>query len=122
MFYTFGQNNSGGSFITDAVCGVGVYVIVEAVSSDDACDRFLAISDDTYFDGVSKGLDCECCGSRWCSVPDYFEEFPSVCHKDVGGGVYYQDPMFYWYSDEEEDCFAFIHYLDGRVVRVRLES
>ena len=38
-FYTFSQNNSGGSFVTDSIRGIGEYVIIEALNSNDANDR-----------------------------------------------------------------------------------
>jgi len=61
MFYTFSQNNSGGSFeVTDSVAE---YVVVEANDLTHAIERALAIG--IYFDGVNAGLDCECCGDRW---------------------------------------------------------
>jgi hypothetical protein len=57
-FYTFSQNNSGGSFT-----GPAAYVIVEALSPDDANNR--AESAGLYFDGCDDGRDCSCCGDRW---------------------------------------------------------
>lgn len=66
MFYTFRQNNSGGSFDRDDY--VDIYVIIEASSADKA--NSIAQSIGIYFDGVDKGQDCECCGDRWYSVSE----------------------------------------------------
>jgi hypothetical protein len=61
MFYTFSQNNSGGSFeINDRL---NEYVIIEAKSA--AIANKIAKQIGIYFDGIKKKLDCECCGNRW---------------------------------------------------------
>jgi hypothetical protein len=65
-FYTFSQNNSGGYFDVDDSKGIGHYVIIEAVSEDDAILRAEEIG--LHFDGFG---DCPCCGNRWSS---YCEE------------------------------------------------
>ena len=63
-FYTYRQNNSGGSFI-------GPYaVIIEAKNTDEAYS--LAESNaGVYFDGCSDGRDCSCCGDRWSRAWDH---------------------------------------------------
>ena len=60
MFYTFKQNNSGGSFVIDDK--VDVYVVIEANSSTHANERAVDIG--IYFDGCYRGRDCSCCGDR----------------------------------------------------------
>jgi hypothetical protein len=63
MFYTFSQNNSGGSFVDYA------YVIIEADNHVEANE--LALEHDLYFDGASDdGPDCPCCGDRWYAQYD----------------------------------------------------
>lgn len=57
MFYTYHQNNSGGFFKGPSI------VIVEADSHEEADE--IAQENGVYFDGVDKGIDCECCGDRW---------------------------------------------------------
>jgi len=57
-FFTFSQNNSGGSYDGDFR-----YIIIQARNADWAND--LALDHGIYFDGVRKGYDCECCGDRW---------------------------------------------------------
>lgn len=58
MFYTYRQNNSGGSWHEPAIT-----VIVEANSPDEANTQ--AVLNGVYFNGVTAGSDCECCGDRW---------------------------------------------------------
>lgn len=61
MFYTYRQNNSGGSFdINDEVT---LYVIIEADSADNADE--IAETKGIYFYGIEAGSDCSCCGDRW---------------------------------------------------------
>lgn len=57
-YYMFDQNNSGGSF-----GGPAEYVYVEAETAEeaDAAGQLLGL----YFDGVTEGRDCGCCGNRW---------------------------------------------------------
>ena len=62
-FYEFSQNNSGGRFVVnDKLCK---RVIVEAESYDHA--EKIGKSLGIYYDGVDKGIDCDCCGDRWYS-------------------------------------------------------
>lgn len=61
MFYTFRQNNSGGSLVKDDL--VSEYVIIEANSHVEAND--LAEDIGIYFNGCASGRDCPCCGDRW---------------------------------------------------------
>lgn len=56
------QNNSGGSFLQDPRSGV--YVIVEAETLEEA-NLIAAEKAGVYFNGVTDGIDCECCGDRW---------------------------------------------------------
>jgi hypothetical protein len=58
MFFTYDQNNTGGSYIVDD--SVSRYVIVEADTYQQAND--IAESIGLYFDGSG---DCDCCGNRW---------------------------------------------------------
>jgi len=67
--YRYHQNNSGG-FVVDMptltasegyVEGFDVYIYA---LSKEAANR-IAQDKGLYFDGVEKGIDCECCGDRW---------------------------------------------------------
>lgn len=64
-FYIFDQNNSGGYW--DKV--LGYKVIIEAENPRQA--NKLAEVMGIYFNGVDNGMDCECCGDRWCEVDEY---------------------------------------------------
>lgn len=104
MFYTFIQNNSGGFF--DADDDVAPYVIIEAGSAKKANAR--AMDKGIYFNGVSKGMDCPCCGDRWYTVDmvDATDE-PEI----------YGSKSFEHCSRWVEGHNIIIHYLDGRVER-----
>lgn len=69
MFYTYRQNNSGGSFkITKKIKH---YVIIEADSAKEANEKAKKVG--IYFNGVEKDIDCPCCGDRWRKADDpYF--------------------------------------------------
>ena len=56
------QNNSGGSFCVNDSNGTGERVFVLAKDENSALD-LLERKSVVYFDGVSQGLDCECCKS-----------------------------------------------------------
>ena len=62
-FYTFYQNNSGGTFALPAI-----NVSVEADSADEAND--IAESHGVYFDD-DYDIDCECCGQRWYRATEW---------------------------------------------------
>ena len=65
-YFTYHQNNSGGTFeVNDTV---GHEVIIEADSAADA--NYRASNHGLYFDGVNSGQDCGCCGDRWSPVDD----------------------------------------------------
>jgi hypothetical protein len=59
--YEFNQNNSGGYFVTDKnMCH---RVFIEASNAREAIEKAEQLG--CYWDGVSKGIDCSCCGNRW---------------------------------------------------------
>ena len=67
--YRYHQNNSGG-FVVDMptlsasegyVEGYDAYIY----ASDKNEANKIAEAKGLYFDGVSKEIDCECCGDRW---------------------------------------------------------
>jgi hypothetical protein len=98
MFYTYRQNNSGGSFIENE--SVGVWVIVEAHNMDMA--NKLAESYGLYFDGAR---DCPCCGNRWSEQWDDEDghEQPQIY------GKHYKEHVSKWL---DETCV--VHYLNGK--------
>lgn len=99
-FFTFSQNNSGGSFVeTDDLTH---YVIIEANTADEANTRaeFFGI----YFDGCEDGRDCNCCGDRWDRASGSGDPVPLI----YGHSVYEFKCVFRFTKNE-----AIIHYLDG---------
>jgi lipopolysaccharide export LptBFGC system permease protein LptF len=63
-FFLFSQNNSGGSFVINDK--VAEYVVIEASKAKYANADAQEIG--IYFNGVSTGDDCGCCGDRWGRV------------------------------------------------------
>lgn len=65
MFFTYYQNNSGGSF--DHEPGkYGFAVVIEAETAAQANSKAEDLG--LYFDGEN---DCPCCGRRWWGLPIY---------------------------------------------------
>lgn len=103
MFFTFTQNNSGGSFAIDN--DVAQFVIVEADSYLEANEK--AEDAGLYFSGVTAGLDCHCCGDRW---------YPQWSDKE---GT--TEPLIYDRAPEmhrpnfalEGEYYCHIYYMDG---------
>jgi hypothetical protein len=97
VFYTFNQNNSGGSFIkNDTVCE---YVIIEADSAGEAND--IAEDKGIYFNGCDKDIDCPCCGDRWYAAWNGDETSEPL--------IYGKSPEDYnlWLKDGEVYCRVF---------------
>ncbi|MEW1550971.1 DUF7296 family protein [Streptomyces tsukubensis] len=103
-FYTFMQNNSGGSFHYSESAGISCVVIIEAHSADAANLRARNIG--LYFDGIG---DCPCCGDRWTLAYGSGDETPSVYDAPLSK----YKPILKWMANGYE---AFIHYTDGSVV------
>jgi|ERR1700747_1051362 len=77
-FYTFDQNNSGGSFEFSDV--FAHFMIIEAASADEANE--IAEGLGIYFNGCETGEDCSCCGDRWHQASEYdADETPLICNK-----------------------------------------
>jgi hypothetical protein len=62
-WFTFSQNNSGGSFVLDKGRGLTHYVAIEARDAEHANERAQSIG--IYFNGCDDDRDCPCCGDRW---------------------------------------------------------
>lgn len=110
-FWTFSQNNSGGSFDYQPNDGITHYVIVEATSLIHALSRAGDIG--LYFNGCDSGMDCSCCGDRWSEPWDdagkpepmvYDKPAAEYSHKKGWGDMY---SLF----EKGEVC---VHYVDGR--------
>lgn len=81
MFYHFSQNNSGGDYVVDN--NVKENVIIEADSPAEANN--IAKTVGIYFDGVTKGEDCPCCGDRWSPLWSHEkgDDVPKVFSQEV---------------------------------------
>lgn len=101
-WFTYYQKGWGGFFDGPD------FVIVEAETATQADDRAEA-SGYVYFDGVSDGRDCECCGDRWSRawVSDGEDE-PLI----FGDPVLEYEP---WRNGE-----ALLVYADGRQTTIQL--
>ncbi len=85
-FYTFDQNNTGGSFDHMPASGIGYKVAFEATDVQHAKQR--ALSAGVYFNGCDDGRDCPCCGDRWSSWIDESDatDEPETHGKPLTGG------------------------------------
>lgn len=109
MFYTYRQNNSGGSFkITKKIKH---FVIIEADSAKEANKKAEHIG--IYFDGVEKELDCPCCGDRWHKVleQDGMEK-PEIYGEDASSYLAFRRQLFCGLSTKEK---VIVYYKDGKV-------
>lgn len=107
-FFTYYQNNSGGIFELDN--DVAEYVIIEAEDYQEA--NRIAEDIGIYFDGCSKGIDCECCGDRWYETDeDEMDNVPSI----------YEVPIGEYKSGFRERNYR-IHYLNGEIKRGIIEE
>ena len=119
MFYEFGQNNSGGSFIEDVKRGISHYVIIEADSVDEANDRAEKIG--LYFNGCDSGKDCRCCGDRWYTQYDNKEGTKHPEHYGKRLGEDFKDNyggMMVW----DDASHLFVHYKDGTIAGYKQKS
>ena len=113
FWYTYDQNNSGGTFTYDEGFGVSTKVLIQARDYREA--NRIAQGIGLYFGGDG---DCSCCGSRW------YEKWDNTGCTD--------EPMIYgvpiaeyvpdrfnrkWMDEGQFEYFA--HYLDGTIVGYR---
>ena len=115
MFYHFSQNNSGGSFHVSHRDGISHHVIVEGQNLEDITERAEQIG--LYWDGCSEGHDCSCCGDRWSRPWSDADEVPCIYGQNVTEGVYVND-----YKAIDKGPEGYIHYMDGRVVPVKVKK
>lgn len=106
-FFTYDQNNSGGSFRVDDY--VAHTVIIEAASAEDADEKAQDIG--IYFNGCDEGYDCPCCGDRWHRAYGEGEEAPEIY------GTEPEDYNESFAKDGEPYCH--IYYADGIVKTYR---
>lgn len=81
VWFEYRQNNSGGSFQIDN--DVSIYVLIQAEDRVSANRKAEEVG--IYFNGVSDGRDCDCCGDRWSEPWDELEEFSVYSWTGKGG-------------------------------------
>ena len=109
QFFTFDQNNSFGTFKYDKEKGITRTVIIEAVDVDDSVNRAENIG--LYFEGISDGIDCPCCGDRWRKPwSDDGTEVPEYYGEDVRREL---SNTYRFLKDDQQEIA--VHYLDGRI-------
>lgn len=101
-FFSFRQNNSGGSFRIDETNGIGDLVIIEANDAKHALS--IAEKIGIYFNGVNKGFDCKCCGDRWYGIDEITDE-----------PMYNDSPITQELVNEIIYHLLAIHFLDGTI-------
>ena len=68
-FYEFYQNNSGGHYQKN----MPHKIYIQAPNAEVA--NSLAEAEGAYFNGVSDGIDCDCCGDRWSKADEFYGVF-----------------------------------------------
>ncbi|WP_144625075.1 DUF7296 family protein [Bacillus altitudinis] len=103
-FYEYTQNNSGGHFeVNDKLCH---RVFIEADNLDEADS--IAESLGVYFNGVSDGIDCGCCGDRW-----YSGDEADLSESNIEEYAQFLADEYGWTSPD-----ARIFYKDGTVTEI----
>ena len=112
-YYTFRQNNSGGSFDIEHDRGISIAVIIEAETADQANNRAESIG--LYFDGCSQDLDCECCGDRWYLAEEYDgHDEPEIYREkliEISEHEMKNPTTKKWWRNDR----AYVHMLDGTI-------
>jgi hypothetical protein len=119
-WYEFRQNNSGGSFAIND--DVSVYVLIQAASTLEANCKARDIG--IYFDGVSNGQDCECCGDRWYAADDALSSFTTYNWRNRFEPTEHANVREYAKAHAYADMWAkdgkpsvILYYADGTVER-----
>lgn len=107
LWYLFDQNNSGGSF--EGNDDLSEIVFIQARSPNQA--NRIAEQKGIYFDGVERGLDCECCGNRWGRADEGYPQ-PRLYETDfnwngekratISTGNYSYEATFHPFVEEDE--------------------
>jgi hypothetical protein len=107
LFYTYSQNNSGGSFDVDLKTGIAETVIIQAASVEEANAKAENIG--LYWNGCDSGIDCECCGDRWSQPWDDGTPTPEIYGQPVN-----QENVNKTFCTGLRSAVA-VHYYDGRI-------
>ena len=106
LYYTYSQNNSGGTYDVDT--RVTFHVIIQAFDSNQADARAEEIG--IYFNGVSSGRDCGCCGDRW-----NFASHGTFKPEIYGEDAHTANNMW----SNPGDVFCRVYHLNGRVSEIK---
>ena len=74
-YFTYRQNNSGGSFNLPAIS-----VVIKAETASEA--ETIALANGIYFDPMFE-IDCECCGNRWFDDATASDDIPAVSQFEI---------------------------------------
>jgi hypothetical protein len=109
-FYSFNQNNSGGSFSNSDKEGISEYVIIEALNAENANNKAEELG--IYFNGCDDGRDCDCCGDRWYRVDESdADKVASIYGEPIEKA---NKSMFRNY--------VFVHYIDGTFKKFEIKE
>jgi hypothetical protein len=109
-YFTFRQNNSGGSFDHEPESGIGIWVFVEAESLAHAMASAERIG--LYFNGCESERDCPCCGDRWSEPWDDGTERPEIYGEEYRAVVEGETPYLYYNKP------SYLHRADGSFAAV----
>ena len=76
-WYEYSQNNSFGTWDINETVTQKVWVFAHDLAEANDFAETLGI----YFNGVDEGIDCPCCGDRWCSGNKYDDSYTPVYHR-----------------------------------------
>lgn len=116
-FFEFNQNNSGGIFdVDESVCH---RVFIEAETAAEANDKAQSLG--IYFNGVSDGRDCPCCGCRWderddddaITFPLVYSKSQGLTMQSIEEYAHYLADHFSWTTPDVR-----IFYADGTVKEI----
>lgn len=108
LYFTYSQNNSGGSFRVSKAEGIAEFVIIQARSAKEADAQAETIG--LYFDGCREGIDCDCCGDRWSRKEGGWYE-----NEGTDTPMIYDKPAADYENIFGRPKSVAIHYFDGRV-------
>jgi hypothetical protein len=119
-WYEYRQNNSGGRFAySDEVSN---FVLIEASSVAEANSKAESIG--IYFNGCAEGIDCDCCGDRWCEEYEAMTEFTTYQFRNGEyGAAEHSDVRGYAQALADNDTWAngkpvvIVYFADGSVER-----
>ena len=100
-YWTWRQNNTGGSFVRNAE--VAELVIVEAITPGEAEEKAASVG--IYYNGCDDGMDCPCCGDRWYPADEEGTEVPE----------YYGTPIVEFDSVRDKSHDVILHTREGEI-------